>query len=82
MRELDRETAHAARRRVNKHGLPGLQRSVIEQRLPGCQPGDGHGGRLHEIQRLRGREVRRERDVLGVPAAWSVGEHRVSRLDA
>ena len=45
-------TARWPRRRgaVDEHPLAGLQPSVVEQPLPGAQPGEGEGGGRHVVQ--------------------------------
>jgi hypothetical protein len=42
--ELHRDQPDAARGAVDQDGLARLEVSVVEQALPGGQPGDGHGG--------------------------------------
>jgi hypothetical protein len=42
MGELHRDRPDAARGAVDQDGLAGLELCVVEQALPGGQPGDGH----------------------------------------
>src|SRR5207244_3717565 len=47
--ELHRGQPQGSTGSVNHHCLPGSQMAVVEQRLPGRQPGLGDGGSMHVV---------------------------------
>ena len=57
--ELGRDRPDATRGAADQDGLARLEVGVVEQALPGGQPGDGHGGRhgVVDVGRERGPAV-------------------------
>ena len=75
--ELHRDGPDAARGAVDQDGLAGLEVGVVEQALPGGQPGDGQGGGhgVVDVRRKRGEVAGLHRGVLGQgPVAGPVGQ--------
>ncbi|BBJ37767.1 hypothetical protein SSPO_004850 [Streptomyces antimycoticus] len=83
--ELYRDRADAARGAVDQDGLAGGEVAVVEQALPGGEPGDGQcGGQgVVDVSRQRGEVAGFHRDVLGERAvAGPVGQAEHPLADA